>query len=275
MNLRNAFGTLARSALKRQLFVKNRILVGTHHKTGTAWLGRIFENIAGTFGLKFVKHTREQPCPVGKWDIFQNSHSAFDFPRLGSFRGLHMIRDPRDQVISATFYHQKSVEPWLHVKKPVYGGLTYQEKINSFSSFDDQLLFEMENSAYHNIMSMKEFDYSDTRFVTGRYEELITDYDLKRFERIFEFLGFRGIAMGWCLLAAYRNSLFSGAVNSKHVRSGKSRQWPEYFKPIHRQRFEELFGDILVRLGYDASWNVADPAPQSDMPQSARPGSGK
>ena len=219
-------------------------------------MGNIFRQISDRFGLTYVGRTHEDPAPPGPYDIFHNKHSVFDFPRLGTFRGLHVIRDPRDQIVSSTFYHEKSDEPWLHVKREEFGGMTYQEKMSSFSSFDDKLLFEMEHAANENITRMKEFDYSDDRFINARYEDLIEDNGLKRFEQIFKFLGFRGGAVGWCLVVSYRNSLFSGTVSSKHVRSGKSKQWPEYFKPIHKKRFEELFGDVLEQLGYsqDEQW---------------------
>src|SRR5262249_9717038 len=121
---------------------------------------------------------------------------------------------------------------------------------------DDQMLFEMEESAYHSIMSMKNFDYSDNRFVTAKFETLITDHRLEEFERIFEFLGFRGIAIGWCLVSAYRNSLFSSPRKSAHVRSGKPKQWPEYFKAVHRKRFEELFGNAIQIIGYEEEWDL-------------------
>lgn len=256
-SLRAVTKKLGSGLLKRQILVKNRILVGTHHKTGTVWFANIFRDISSRLGLRFVRSPDERFPPDG-WDIFQNSHSAFDLQKLGQFRGLHVIRDPRDQIISATFYHEKSAEAWLHVRMDEFGGMTYQEKINSFSCFDDKMLFEMEHSAYHNIMSMKEFDHTDERFLTARFEELITDYKLEKFEQIFRFLGFRRVVVGWCLVAAYRNSLFSGAVESTHVRSGKPKQWPEYFKPVHRNRFEELFGDVLQKLGYDEEWDSID-----------------
>ncbi len=166
-------------------------------------------------------------------------------------------------IVSATFYHRKSDEPWLHVPRAAFGGLTYQEKINSYASFEDQLLFEMEHASRKNISSMYNFDYSDDRFMTIRYEDLIADYHLVKFQQAFEHLGFRRSAIGWCLIIAYRNSLFSGLKASDHVRSGKPRQWPEYFTTTHRQAFDNLFGDVLAKLGYkcDAAWDQLSQTP--------------
>lgn len=247
--------TLAPRALKqrikRELALKNPVLVGTHHKTGTVWMQKIFGDICRRYGLTMVGRKRNEPPPDQYYDIFFHAHSEFPDTRSLHFRGLHLIRDPRDLIVSAAFYHQKSEEGWLHIKQDKFGGLTYQEKINTYTDMGDKLLFEMENSSYDNIQSIKNWDYDDARFINVKYENIIDDRQLTEFERIFNHLGFRDHVIGWCMIAAYRNSLFSGAARSEHVRSGKSRQWPNYFGARQKERFDELFGDVLARTGYD------------------------
>lgn len=238
--------------LKGPLILRNRVLVGTHHKTGTVWFTNVFRALSRQLGLELTYDNAAHPDPGGSWDIFVSGHSRFEGLESSAYRGVHVIRDPRDLIVSATHYHQTSDEPWLHEATDELGGMTYQEKICSYSSFDEQMLFEMENSSFYNIVEMVELEErDDDRFMTVKYEEMIEDYSLARFEEMFEFLGFQGPALGWCLVSAYRNSLFSGGVDSGHVRSGKAVQWPEYFAPVHEKRFEELFGDALVRLGYE------------------------
>jgi hypothetical protein len=177
------------------------------------------------------------------------------------FRGIHIIRDPRDIVVSGCFYHQTSDEPWLHASDSKFHGRSYQQAINRFASLDDKILFEMENVARITIDYMSRWQYTNPRFMELRYEELIVDTDLMLFHQIFSFLEFPGRVIPSTLEIAQQNSVFADkATASSHIRSEQVRQWKKHFKRCHRQRFLELFGDVLVRLRYepDDTWANAD-----------------
>ncbi|NET16816.1 MAG: hypothetical protein F6K08_30385 [Okeania sp. SIO1H6] len=145
----------------------NRVLIGTHHKTGTVWMSNIFYSIASYYDLRCYANRGNKSliCPSSNFDIFLQDHSFFDFDNLSNYKGLHIIRDPRDVVVSGCFYHTKSLEKWLHIKREYFGGLTYQEKLNSYSSFDDKLIFEMENSSRNAIQDMKSWNYNNPHFI--------------------------------------------------------------------------------------------------------------
>ena len=251
-------------ALRRSLLayhskpLSNRILVGTHHKTGTVWMNSVFSAIARTLSLVYL-HSEKDDLP-SQYDILMDNHSVFAFESFSfPFRGIHLIRDPRDIIISACFYHQKSKEEWLHQPREKFNGLTYQQKINSYQCLDDQFLFEMEHSGGGNIRSMLKWNYAREDFIEVKYEDLIEDIDLQLFHEIFLFLGFPGPAIPVLLNIAYDKSLFSKqAKRSDHVRSGKARQWQQYYKQVHKERFIELFGDALIQLGYEKNndWAV-------------------
>jgi hypothetical protein len=235
-----------------------KILIGTHHKTGSAWFSSIFKSVCHYHSLVYYED-RQAGLPR-QFDIFMNEHSEFEFDSLPSpYRGIHVIRDPRDVIVSGCFYHQKSGEEWLHQPMDDMDGRTYQQKINSHASLDDQILFEMEHVGARTIKAMMEWDYSRPSFFELKYEELIADLDLQLFYKVFLFLGFPGSAIPSLLAIAYNNSLFSGRVReSLHVRSGDQQQWKKYFTQKHKQRFLELFGDALIVLGYedDDNWNI-------------------
>lgn len=236
---------------KAKLELPNKILIGTHHKTGTVWLLSIFATISNEFGLNFYKG--KQTNLSVEYDIFFQDHSKFYFDTLdNSVRGLHIIRDPRDVVISGVFYHQKSKEKWLHKPKKKFGGLSYQEKLNSCENLDQKIHMEINRSAKTNINDMITWSYSNPAFYELKYEELIADIDLILFHKIFTFLGFPASTLPTLLEIAYDNSIFSGKLdNSDHIRSGASSQWVKYFKQSHKDRCLELFGDALIRLGYE------------------------
>ncbi|MDT9339973.1 sulfotransferase domain-containing protein [Trichodesmium erythraeum 21-75] len=237
--------------MQNQEILNNKVLIGTHHKTGSVWMRKIFFRIAKQLDLIFYAGSQDS-LSKNNFDIFFQDHSRFKLDLLPAYRGLHLIRDPRDIIISGCFYHQKAEEKWLHSKKKKFGGLTYQEKINSYSSIDEQIFFEMENTAAITINDIREWDYNNSNFLEIKYENLIEDNNLALFYQIFAFLGFPEKLIPSLLEIAHKNSIFSGQVKkSIHVRSGKKNQWEEFFKEQHKKRFLELFGDILIKLGYE------------------------
>jgi len=132
---------------------ENKILNGTYHKAGTVWMMRVFIGICKLLNLKYS--LSNQLGLPNTFDLFFEAHSNFDFSKIDfAYRGLHVIRDPWDMIVSACFYHLHASELWLHEKRDDFGGLTYQEKINTYPDFDDKLLFEMENSTYYEIQHL-------------------------------------------------------------------------------------------------------------------------
>lgn len=94
---------------KPQLKLSKKILIGTHHKTGTVWLLSIFKKICYSYSLNFYNGLQSN-LPE-QFDVFFQTHSKFDLDSFDDeFRGIHLIRDPRDVVISGSFYHQKAIE---------------------------------------------------------------------------------------------------------------------------------------------------------------------
>lgn len=229
----------------------NKILIGTHHKAGFVWLRSLFLKISNVHKLFFYEGP-QSGLPM-EYDIFFEGHSRFNFDTLdNNFKGIHLIRDPRDVIVSGCFFHQKSSEEWLHRTRYDLQGLSYQQKLNSFTNFDDQLLFEMENVGDDTVKEMLNWDYSSPLFLELKYEDLIIDGDLHLFHKIYSFLGFPGPIIPSVLAISYNKSLFSGQIkHSLHVRSGETNQWKKYFKLEHKKRFLSLFDDTLIKLGYE------------------------
>jgi len=229
------------------------ILVGTHHKIGTAWMSSIFWRLSLLYDLQFCRNQRDA-IPLD-CQILLDTHSAFNFESIGNrtYRGLHLLRDPRDVIVSACFYHQRSQEDWLHVKRDAFDGRTYQEKINSLQSLDEQLLFEMSEDAGSTIDALRDWHRSSPeRFLEVRYEDLFLDRDLILFHQIFVHLGLDSDMLPAALRVSYEQSMFSGKLPSSfHRRSGETQQWKRYFTPVLKESFIQRFGEVLLELGYE------------------------
>ncbi len=197
--------------------------------------------------------------PTNDYDIVFHPYSQIDTNNLHGFKMMHLIRDPRDIVVSGCFYHLHSKEIWLHKAEPDFDGDTYHNKINSLQNIDDRLLFEMEHNTVENMKNIIHWDYNLPNCIEVKYEEIINDASLNKFDSIFLFLGFRKKHLRMLRKIVKANSIFSDSVKVaelSHVRSGKTEQWKNHFKEIHKKRFLELFGDILIKLGYekDNTW---------------------
>lgn len=250
----------ARFATDNKFRLECLVLVGTHHKTGTRWMADIFKSISRYLDLKYFNGPSNKFD--GTEDVFFQIVSRFGPALEKNHRGLHVIRDPRDVIISGANYHDKSdEEPWLFKPSRKFGGKSYQEMIRSYPNYFDKLLFEMDHIGKGTITDMRNWNYLDNNFVNVKYETLINDADLEEFSKIFKFLGFGGMALPLCLDIAFAGSIFSGRVKKSgvqgvHIRSGKPQQWRSIFSRSLANQFLSRFGDILVALGYetDDSW---------------------
>src|SRR5581483_5322277 len=92
------------------------IVHASHHKAGTVWLFGVLREAALPYALHVTEFDAVEPIDDDT-DIalFQHTH---DFQRASAgdrtIRGSHMIRDPRDLVVSAYYYHLRTSESWVH-----------------------------------------------------------------------------------------------------------------------------------------------------------------
>ena len=241
-------------------------VIATHHKTGTVWMSSTFGAICEATNLQFRQVGRNENISrdevVSPIVVFQ-SHSEFAaFPWLienEQHRVFHLIRDPRDVVISAMHYHRVAKESQLHRPRKKFGGRTYQEQLNDLPTDRDRYLFEMENTSANVIRAMQSWNYQRPNCFDCKYEDLMADEDMTLFSRVLAHLGFskREIRIG--RKKFWQHSIFgkkAGKTGTTHIRSGASRQWPDVFDRNLAETFVQEFGDVLVALGYerDNSW---------------------
>jgi hypothetical protein len=240
--------------------MKYNIVVATHHKTGTVWMSTVFKAIASDIGAKYVEFRSQYeqlaealrpPFVLFNYDSDFREHSHI----LGrdDVRVLHLIRDPRDVLISAMHYHKKSQETWLHEPVPGYDNVTYQHRLNALATPFEQYVFEMENSTESTLRDMSKWQYGRANCFEARYEDLRLDVQMGYWARIMDFLGFDEAEqqIGWQRF--WQNSLFGNVARfaHKHVRSGDVAQWKREFTPELAKAFIERFPTVLQSLEYE------------------------
>jgi hypothetical protein len=232
-----------------------------HHKVGTVWFQRVLSTVAGYYGLRFtevpVSDGVSGPTPGPRPDVDlvvydrANDFRPEDLPGRTS-RASHLIRDPRDIVVSGYHYHLRTDEPWVHEPRERYGGLSYQTFLHGLDEHDG-LLAEIERCARSTLADMGAWPYSRPGILELRYEDAVRD-ERETFGRLFRFYGFtdRAIERGLTIVESFsRQGGPRLGEADPHVRSGEPGEWRRHFSPDHVNRFKELTGDLVVRLGYE------------------------
>jgi hypothetical protein len=192
-----------------------------------------------------------------------NNH-ALDLQRLGAdFRITRFIRDPRDLVVSGYFYHKRGAETWCNINNPREGDWRVvngfiPEKMregHSFSSYlqslckEDGLMAEIDFRRNH-FDSMKQWPATDHRIKLFRYEDLLGN-EWKVFAEMFKFYGISWPERRLGLFLANRFSSNRRVGGNQHIRNPMAGQWKEHFTPRVGDYFEQQYGELLERYGYE------------------------
>ena len=108
------------------------IFHGAYHKMGTIWFTNLLRKIGESYGLSIQIGNRNDECHDGS-DILIANHSQTDLSQLEDYVGTHLIRDPRDAIVSGYFYHLWTNEGWAHQPHDEYDGMSYQAFLKSQS----------------------------------------------------------------------------------------------------------------------------------------------
>ena len=255
--------------------MKYNVVVATHHKTGTVWMDGVFKAIADDVGAHYVdfrsEYGRLERALQEPFILFNYDSDFRDHAHLldrEDVRILHLIRDPRDVLISAMHYHKKSAESWLHTPVPGYNNITYQRRLRELPTLLEQYVFEMEHSTAGTLRGVMGWQYGRANCFEARYEALRQDTDLSYWTRIADFLGFDEAERQSCRRRFWQNSLFGGLsrLGNKHVRSGDVAQWKRGFNRELAYAFLDRFPTVLQSLAYepDNKWLFDVPGPEAN-----------
>lgn len=256
-----------------------------YHKVGTVLLTNIFREISQANQWHFKPLMGWQAGLPENTQVSLFCHSLIDLSKTTTpFVGVHVIRDPRDIIVSGYLYHRRTQEPWctntnLNPAPPIrfpkvpfsqqhrpedwkidylesLDGKSYQQNLLGRSE-QDGLRFEMNHYAAWTIDSMRCWPYGmGHNILEIKFEDLLTDYD-HSLQRIFAHLGFSSAQIEAALAIAARHDLARKSESEMealpHVSSRHFRKWPSYFDQTLKRAFLEKFGNVLIDLGYENS----------------------
>jgi hypothetical protein len=239
------------------------IFHGAHHKMGTVWMMRVLENVSQRFGLNLQKCNRVGDTPENTTHVLFANHSQFDVHQLGDFIGSHMVRDPRDAIVSGYFYHLWTDEAWVHAPQTSLSGLSYQAHLQSLAQ-PQGLHAEIERFAQYVLdYGLDQWNYSNLRVLEMKYENLIADEETG-FAELFSHYGFDDEAIATSLEIAQTFSFtriakrkLGKSSEGKHLRSGVPGQWRTVLLEEHCDAIKQRLGNLLIKMGYEtnSNWN--------------------
>jgi len=257
-----------------------------YHKCGTVLLSKTLRRICDRFGWRFVQTYGRCESLPSKYDVVLFSHSETT-PEImrKMYKGIHVIRDPRDVIVSGYLYHSRCNEPWCintdlepsgevdFPKVPFIKSTATREEIESYlkflsnksyqenlkaRDFDEGFIFEMEGYSGWTIKSMAEWDYTNADVLELKFEDMLANYD-QTFSDIFDWLDLtqkqQTIALELASLEDYSKMSNEQKKANPHISSTRISKWAGYFKDVHKEKFQELFGTVLVKLGYEKDNN--------------------
>jgi len=258
------------------------ICVGTHHKTGTIWMRKVFRAISKDQDIPFMQCYRAKrlvdAAETGP-QIIVNWSSSFpkELMDMGHARFIHIIRDPRDVLLSGMRYHRIAPlgnEKFLRETKREWGGKTYQDHLNALPDDHARLLFEMNHKHDKTVGEMLKWSYGHPHAADVKYENLIEDADCAQFRAILTEFDIDGLDIDRACQTYWDLSLFGGLAKKDdmtertalHVSSGKKAQWVTKLPREIAEPYAEKYADALKALGYaeNSDW-VGDCLPASKI----------
>ena len=229
------------------------IVHSCYHKTGTHWLKKVLLSVKRKFGLPF--RVFENAEPVFTDGILFDGHSKLKLENVPDAIVSHLIRDPRDIVVSGYHYHLWTPERWVRKPNPALNGKSYQQYLNSVDR-ETGILAEI-TRCKELFDRMGSWPYGRTNVLELKYENLICDIE-EGFRSLFRHYGFNECAVWQCVEIAIENSFLrktnrglGDVLEGTVTRSGMPGQWRECFSEEIKNHFRTVSGNLLQTLAYE------------------------
>ena len=262
-----------------------------HHKCGSTWIEAICGDVCVETGHRMEIVFRQQDLGGERLaahvrrtgtEFLAYANAGYDeVAALPSFKGFHVVRDPRDVVVSAYFSHLHShpTRDWPEL-------VDYRKRLQSCDQHAGLLLeIDFRAEQFDEMMSWPD---EAPNVLQLRYEDLIAS-EYKSFVSVFRHLellderhfdlkaraanmlhrfaarvggrslGRRGVPVERLLGIVWEHDFEKKSGGRKageedvrsHFRKGQAGDWIHYFQPEHRQRFHERYAPLLRKYGYE------------------------
>ncbi len=274
-----------------------------HHKCASTWVHSVLDLICVDAGwrLSYLPEPKDFGNDLAAFvekegvDFISYVNARLeDTLSLPEHRGFHLVRDPRDVIVSGYFSHRGThpTHAWPEL-------VPHREKLQQLSK-EEGLLLEVEFSEQF-LSKMQSWDYAQPHVLELQQEQFSKD-PYTTFLRIFRHLGvldeshYNKIRWPRYLLQATFNIMhrrtsvtprfamdsfpgerllgivydlrfekFTGGRKrgeedtKSHYRKGEGGDWVNHFTEEHVAAFKERYGDLAERLGYEENgdWSVA------------------
>jgi hypothetical protein len=176
-----------------------------------------------------------------------------DVETLPPFRGFHVIRDPRDLIVSGYFSHLYShpTQDWSELRE-------HRRELRLLDLVDG-LRSEIDWSAQF-IDNMSDWDYQQPDVLEMAMEELVDD-PAAGWTAILRHLGILSRLPDGLLGEVLENRAFQRLAGGRprgqenrghHYRRGIPGDWRNYLTPVHLAAIQRRYGDLVARLGYES-----------------------
>lgn len=244
------------------------ILVGTHHKTGTVLLAKVFRVAARLMEVPRSKENKTSSSGACA-ELFRTRSAGVCIEEHTSERTtatwltdgtpfLHVVRDPLEMCVSAYQYHLQGTEPWLNLPRAELGSKTLQSWYVERSEREG-VAFECTRIMNELVDEALVFNATRGREATLSlfFEDFSADYD-REMRRIFDFLDSGDRAAALVKLASQYDLARHSAGDERHVSASEAKQRLRdllYANPL----LSEILTALRVLLGYsNEPWRGRD-----------------
>lgn len=245
---------------KKSSNLKQTAIHCCYHKCMTVYFHNVLKEASKKLNVTFYSSTQGRKVIKSPYFILSDN-SRIDLNQFDEYRCTHIIRDPRDLVVSGYFYHLRTDEKWC--AKPnqhntdLPSNVSYQQHLRSLNK-EEGIIYELSHVSGRMTEYMHEWDYANPYSLELRYE-LVLGNEAFWFQKIFEWYGIEKNRRPELVKIAENFSLQSIKNTNKktvigHMRPNSSiGQWRMYFTDKIKTIFKEKYGNVLISLGYEKS----------------------